>query len=99
VKAGRVCTNFTTPTPHFKPTFKVGRSTETTYNGKRLPSYCDRVLLKSRAPVKHLLACHAFGGCHKFSTSVTAHVQKNTAANAPELSLCSSNREALLSSF
>lgn len=77
VKAGRVYTNFTAPAPHFKPTFKVGRSTETTYHGKRLPSYCDRVLRKSRAPVHHRLACHAFGGCHQFSSSVNTYQRFN----------------------
>lgn len=62
MKAGRVFANFRTPRANFKPTFKVMRTNggangqATTYNPKRIPSYCDRIVWSSS---RHLLALDA----------------------------------------
>ena len=69
VTAGRVYANFKTPPCEFKPTFKVARKVETEYNPKRIPSYCDRILFHSHKHLAANLSCHAYTGCHAFSTS------------------------------
>mmetsp|Transcript_60463 Transcript_60463/g.121340 ORF Transcript_60463/g.121340 Transcript_60463/m.121340 type:complete len:698 (+) Transcript_60463:54-2147(+) len=70
VKAGRAFCNFRTAKCNFKPTFKVMKGTsDTVYNEKRIPSYCDRILWKSHAHLEEHVSCHSFEGCHAFATS------------------------------
>eukprot|EP00753_Platysulcus_tardus_P021908 PLAT9164.1.p1 GENE.PLAT9164.1~~PLAT9164.1.p1 ORF type:complete len:1966 (-),score=1089.21 PLAT9164.1:159-5909(-) len=48
IRNGEAFVGFTEGVYDFPPTFKVKRREELTYNPKRTPSYCDRVLWKSQ---------------------------------------------------
>ncbi len=54
----------------FRPTFKVERDVEVpSYNEKRAPSYCDRVLWRSSSVVKDDVRCTSFTSAEKVMSS------------------------------
>lgn len=66
---GRVLTGFHSPMIDFKPTFKVSRGEGLTYNPKRTPSYCDRILWRSLPGHTSAMRFMGMENCVKMETS------------------------------
>uniref|UniRef100_A0A7S2RZJ1 C2 domain-containing protein n=1 Tax=Rhizochromulina marina TaxID=1034831 RepID=A0A7S2RZJ1_9STRA len=70
IQEGKAFAGFQTPPCDWAPTFKVTRgATPTEYNPKRIPSYCDRLVLHSQPHLRENLQVHHYEGCHGFLTS------------------------------
>eukprot|EP00736_Rhodelphis_marinus_P004066 Rmarinus@m.7269 len=69
IRQGRVFHGFQEFPPQFAPTFKVKREEFREYTKQRVPSYCDRILCRSKPNLTRYLTQESFVSCPKLKSS------------------------------